>query len=63
MQNQLRSRPRNDRLALLDEEDKADSPSYFQWQEQTVRTKAFKPTPKPQPNSIVRLFRRLAGQN
>lgn len=61
MQNPLRTRARNDRLALLDEVEKSDSPSYFQWREQTIRTQAYQPVPKPQPGSIVRLFRRLAG--
>ena len=62
MQNHLRSRSRTDRLVLIDEEDKASSPSYFQWREQTITTKAFKPAPQPQPkaNSLVRLFRRFA---
>jgi hypothetical protein len=47
---------------LIDEEDQAHSPSYFEWQEQTIRTKAFKPVVKPQPkaNPILRLFRRSA---
>ncbi|HEY5758583.1 MAG TPA: hypothetical protein VIU34_22310 [Steroidobacter sp.] len=62
MQNQLRSRSRPVRLELLDEEDKGGSPSYFEWREQTVSTKAFKPEQKPQPkaNSLIRLFRRFA---
>ena len=62
MQNHLRGRSRTHRLALIDEEDKADSPSYFAWREQTITTKAFKPVSKPQPkpNSLIRLFRRFA---
>jgi hypothetical protein len=62
MQNQLRSRSRPVRLELLDEEEKGGSPSYFEWREQTVTTKAFKPEQKPQPkaNSLIRLFRRFA---
>jgi hypothetical protein len=62
MQNQLRSRSRPVRLELLDEEDKGASPSYFQWREQTISTKAFKAEQKPQPkaNSLIRLFRRFA---
>ncbi|HEY0682882.1 MAG TPA: hypothetical protein VGD45_11175 [Steroidobacter sp.] len=59
MQNRLRGRPRTDRLALIEEEDQARSPSYFEWCERTARTQAFKPAPKPEPkrNAIVRLFR------
>jgi hypothetical protein len=62
MQNQLRGRSLADRLILIDEQDNGQSPSYFEWREQTITTKAFKPQPKPQPvtNSIVRLFRRFA---
>jgi hypothetical protein len=62
MQNQLRSRSRPVRLELFDEEDKGGSPSYFEWREQTVTTKAFKPEQKPQPkaNSLIRLLRRFA---
>lgn len=61
MQNPLRARSRTDRLALLDEVDKGDSPSYFVWREQTIRTQAFKPAVKSQPkaNSLIRLFRRF----
>lgn len=62
MQTPLRGRSRTDRLALIDEEDKADSPSYFEWREQTISTKAFQPVPKlqPKPNSLIRLFRLFA---
>lgn len=62
MSHSLRSRPRTDRLALLDEEDQARSPSYFEWREQTGRMKAFRAEPKPQPklNPFIRLFRRSA---
>ena len=62
MQNQLRTRSRTLRLELLDEQQKGGSPSYFEWQEQTIRTQAFKPEAKPQPkaNSLIRLFRRFA---
>jgi hypothetical protein len=61
MQNQLRGRSLTDRLALLDEHDEARSPSYFEWQEQTITTKAFQPVRQPAPkvNSFVRLFRRF----
>jgi hypothetical protein len=61
MQNQLRGRARTDRLALHDEVEDSASPSYFQWCEQTVRTKAYKPVKKTQPkvNSFIRLFRRF----
>jgi hypothetical protein len=61
MTNQPRARSRNDRLTLLDEEDKSPSLSYFQWREQTITTKAYQPVVKPQPkaSSIVRLFRRF----
>jgi hypothetical protein len=60
MQNQLRARSRPVRLELLGEEDKATSPSYFQWCEQTIRTQAFKPEkPQPKLNSLIRLFRRF----
>lgn len=61
MQNQLRARSRPARLELLDEEEKVASPSYFQWCEQTVRTRAFKPEVKAEPkvNSLIRLFRRI----
>ena len=63
MQNQVRgrTRPRIDRLTLNDEDDKSSSPSYFQWCEQTTRTQAYRPEPKPQPkvNSLIRLFRRF----
>lgn len=63
MQSQLRARARSRpaRLELLDEEEKVASPSYFQWCEQTVRTRAFKPEAKPVPkvNSLIRLFRRF----
>lgn len=61
MQKHLRTRSLKDRLVLLDEDDKNSSPSYFQWQEQTIRTKAFQPPRKapPKPNAIVRLFRRF----
>lgn len=60
MQNHLRSRSRADRLVLIDEEDQADRPSYFEWREQTMTTKAFQPQAKPKPkaNSLIRLFRR-----
>lgn len=62
MQNQLRTRSRSLRLELFDEAQKGGSPSYFQWQEQTIRTQAFKPEPKsvPKVNSLIRLFRRFA---
>lgn len=62
MQNQLRGRSLTNRLALIGEEDKARSPSYFEWQEQTITTKAFQPVAKPEPkvNSFIRLFRRFA---
>lgn len=61
MQNQLRGRSRPIRLELLDEAEKGGSPSYFQWREQTITTKAFEPEQKPQPkaNSLIRLFRRF----
>lgn len=61
MQNPVRGRPRVHRLALLDEEDSSSSPSYFEWREQTVRTRAYQPVPKAQPklNSFIRLFRRF----
>jgi hypothetical protein len=47
---------------LIEEEDRAHSPSYFEWRERTITTKAFKPAAKPQPktNPILRLFRRSA---
>ncbi|MDY6948473.1 MAG: hypothetical protein SXG53_22460 [Pseudomonadota bacterium] len=62
MQNQLRGRSLTDRLTLIDEVAPGQSPSYFEWREQTITTKAFKPQPKPQAaaNSILRLFRRFA---
>ena len=62
MQNQVRGRARMSRLKLLDEAEKPSSPSYFEWCEQTVRTKAYQPEPKPQPkvNSLLRLFRRFS---
>lgn len=62
MSRPLRSRSRTDRLALLDEKDPARSPSYFEWREQTIRTRVFRPEPKPQPklNPFIRLFRRSA---
>lgn len=62
MQNHLRGRSLTARLVLNDEVDKSASPSYFEWQEQTVRTKAFKPVLKPErkANSLVRLFRRFS---
>lgn len=61
MQNQLRARSRIDGLTLRDEEDKSSSPSYFEWREQTITTKAHQPVAKAQPkiNSLVRLFRRF----
>jgi hypothetical protein len=61
MQNQLRGRSRIDRLTLLDEADKSSSPSYFQWREQTISTKAYQPVvkPRPQANPLLRLFRRF----
>lgn len=62
MQNQLRARSRIDRLTLRDEEDKSSRPSYFEWREQTITTKAYQPVAKAQPktHSLVRLFRRFA---
>lgn len=62
MQNQLRARSGTDRLALLDEAGKGESPSYFEWREQTISTKAYQPAAKPQAkgNSLVRLIRRFA---
>jgi hypothetical protein len=62
MSHPLRSRSRIDRLTLIGEEDKASSPSYFQWREQTIRMQAYRPEPKPQPRSnlFIRLFRRSA---
>ena len=62
MQNQLRGRSLADRLTLSDEVDNARSPSYFEWREQTITTKAYKPTVQVQSkgNSLVRLFRRFA---
>ncbi|WP_293863086.1 hypothetical protein [Steroidobacter sp.] len=61
MQTNVRSRTSTDRLGLADEP-QSDSLSYFQWQERTVRTTAFKVEPKLQPKQsrIVRLFRRFA---
>jgi hypothetical protein len=61
MQNQLRSRSRPVRLELLDEAEKGGSPSYFEWREQTISTKAFKPEQKSEPkaSSLIRLFRRF----
>jgi hypothetical protein len=61
MQYQVRGRARDPRLTLNDEDEKASSPSYFQWREQTIRTKAYQPQAKPQPkvNSLIRLFRRF----
>lgn len=61
MQNQVRGRARIPRLALKDEDDTPSSPSYFEWREQTIRTQAYRPEPKPQPkvNSLIRLFRRF----
>lgn len=59
MQTPRNGRSRNERLALLDDEDSPQSPSYFEWREKTIRTQAYKPTPKPAPkvNAIQRLFR------
>lgn len=61
MQHPPRGRSLTDRLALLDEVDNSRSPSYFEWREQTITTKAFRPEPKPEAkvNSFVRLFRRF----
>ena len=62
MQSPLRGRSLTDRLTLIDEAGSGHSPSFFEWREQTITTKAFKPQPKPQPvaSSFVRLFRRFA---
>lgn len=61
MQNQLRGRSLADRLTLIGEADKSRSPSYFEWREQTITTKAFTPAKaQPKANSLVRLFRRFA---
>jgi hypothetical protein len=62
MPNQLRARSRIGRLTLLDEEDKSSSPSYFEWREQTITTRAYQPAAKAQPRirSLFRLFRRFA---
>lgn len=59
MQSSRNGRSRNDRLDLIGEQDSSKSPSYFEWCEKTIRTQAYKPTPKPQPkgNAILRLFR------
>jgi len=61
MHNQVRGRARNPRLKLTEEGDNFSSPSYFEWCEQTVRTKVHRPEAKPQPkvNSLIRLFRRF----
>ena len=62
MQNHLRRvSSRNDRVAFLDEEEEARSPSYFEWREQTVRTPALKVEPKP--GALTRLFRRFTHKN
>jgi hypothetical protein len=62
MQSPLRGRSLTDRLTLIDEESSGHSPSYFEWREKTITTKAFTPQPKSQPtgNSILRLFRRFS---
>lgn len=62
MPSSPRARSLTARLTLLDEVEKSSSPSYFEWQEQTARIKAFQPALKPEPkrNSLVRLFRRFA---
>ena len=64
MQNNLRGGQRMKRVDLLmnDEED-ASSPSYFEWREQTVRMPAVTPVRRSSGSSIVRLFRRFAGKN
>lgn len=61
MQTNVRSRTPTDRLVLSDEP-QSDGLSYFQWQERTVRTRAFKPEPQVQPKrtGLARLFRRFA---
>jgi len=62
MQPRLRARSRIDRLSFLDEDKKSSSPSFFEWREQTIRTKVYEPVAKPQPKagSFVRLFRRFS---
>lgn len=64
VQNNLRGRHRMKAIALLEEPEEANSPSYFQWQEQTVRMPAVAPVERrAQPSSIVRLWRRIARKN
>lgn len=59
MQSPRNGRSRNERLALLDDDDSPQSPSYFEWREKTIRTQAYRLEPKPEPkrNAIQRLFR------
>ena len=60
MQNQLRSRSLAGRLTLIDEVDNSRNPSYFEWREQTITTKAYQPVkPQPKASPIARLFRRF----
>lgn len=46
---------------MIDEDEQPATPSYFEWREQTIRTRAYRPEPKVEPkvNSLVRLFRRF----
>lgn len=61
MQNQLRGRSLADRLTLIDEVDSSRSPSYFEWREQTITTKAYQAVkPQPKASPITRLLRRFA---
>jgi len=48
-------------IALLEKQEEASSPSYFQWQERTIRMPAIAPSERQaQPNPIIRLWRRIA---
>jgi hypothetical protein len=62
MQNNLRDNHRVKRVAVLEAKAEASSPSYFQWQEQTVRMAAVSAPQRPHPSPIVRLFRHIAGK-
>jgi hypothetical protein len=60
MQNNLRDGHRVKRIGALEAKAEASSPSYFQWQEQTVRMPAVSVAPQRHSSPIVRLFRRIA---